>query len=202
VVAFVIAGLLLPPVTPALANERAIKSPKPELPAVENVKRIRLKPPALDPGALTPDVSKIRDSVIDLIDRLNLPISGNNPPSDDEGEFGMLSGESFFPLEYGRLSHASVPRLGPNENTGSSQYSLPIVAPPGRSGLDPKLELLYYSSFIKNEYLGLGWTTNIPYIERISRIGAENLYTDNYFFSSFGGELRAITCLLTSLSCG
>jgi hypothetical protein len=67
VVAFVIAGLLLPPVTPALANERAIKSPKPELPAVGNVKRIQLKPPALDPGALTPDVSKIRDSVNDLI---------------------------------------------------------------------------------------------------------------------------------------
>jgi Salmonella virulence plasmid 65kDa B protein len=92
--------------------------------------------------------------------------------------------------------HASVPRLGPNENTVSFQYSLPIVAPPGRNGLDPKLELFYYSRFIKNEYLGLGWTTNIPYIERINRTGAANLYTDNYFFSSFDGQLLAITVFL------
>ena len=76
------------------------------------------------------------------------------------------------------------------------QYSLPIVAPPGRSGLDPNLELLYYSSFIKSEYLGLGWTTNIPYIECINRTGAANLYTENYFLSSFDGELLAITVFL------
>jgi Salmonella virulence plasmid 65kDa B protein len=77
------------------------------------------------------------------------------------------------------------------------QYSLPIVAPLGRSGLDPKLELLYYSSFIKNGYLGLGWTTTtFPYIERINRTGTTNFYTDNYFFSSFDGELIVITVFL------
>ena len=49
---------------------------------------------------------------------------------------------------------------------------------------NPGLELVYDSSSIENEYLGLGWTTNISIHRRINRTGAENLYTDNYFSSS------------------
>jgi hypothetical protein len=75
------------------------------------------------------------------------------------------------------------------------QYSLPIVAPPGRSGLDPKLELPYYSSFIKSAYLGM-FVVQPGYIERTNRTGAANFYIDNYFFSSFDGELLAITVFL------
>ena len=64
------------------------------------------------------------------------------------------------------------------------------------------MALIYDSSFTKNEYLGLGWTTNIPYIERINRTGAENLYSDNYFFSSLDGELRAVTSSMEEMSMG
>ena len=52
------------------------------------------------------------------------------------------------------------------------------------------MELVYDSSFGKNEYLGLGWSTNIPYIERINRTGTDHLHTEGYFLSSLDGELR------------
>jgi hypothetical protein len=118
--------------------------------------------------------------------------------SDAESSSNLLTeDEPNFPFAYERLSHASVPKLTPDESTGALRYSFPIVIPPGRNGLQPELELTYDSSNSKNEYLGLGWATNIPYIERINRTGAENLYDNTYFLSSFDGKLREITATST-----
>jgi hypothetical protein len=121
------------------------------------------------------------------------------PPPEENGALSILSDDD-FPFTYERLNHSNTPKLTPNESTGAFQYALPILTPPGRNGLDPKLALVYDSSLTKNEYLGLGWATNIPYIERINRIGAENLYTDNYFSSSMDGELKAASSSMEVMS--
>jgi virulence plasmid B protein len=113
------------------------------------------------------------------------------PPPVNDGGFSILSADDDFPFTYERLNHANAPKLTPNENVGSFQYAIPIITPPGRNGLGPDLALTYDSSDSKNEYFGLGWSLNIPYIERINRTGAENLYSDNYFSSSLDGELKA-----------
>jgi hypothetical protein len=124
---------------------------------------------------------------------LTVSDTGTDEGSGEEGSLGLLTEEDPFPFTYERVSHASVPKLTPDESTGALRYSFPIVTPSGRKGLEPQLELLYDSRNTKNEYLGLGWSTNIPYIERVNRTGAENLYTDNYFYSSLDGELREVT---------
>ena len=199
VVAFVVAGLMLPPWLPLLRKKpsrrrRAFRSSKPGA-VVE-------RDPEGGPGKKPPITLKLPEQA--QPDQGTPPgldrNDGETPP--DDGGFGTLTEEDAFPFAYERLSHASTPKLTPNESTGALSYSIPIIAPPGRNGLDPKLELVYDSGFTKNEYLGLGWTTNIPYIERINRTGAENLYDDNYFFSSFDGELRAATSSMEEMSMG
>jgi Salmonella virulence plasmid 65kDa B protein len=123
-------------------------------------------------------------------------------PPDDDGEFSTLTEDDPFPFSYGRVSHTRTPTPSPDQSTGALQYTFPIIAPPGRNGLEPSLALVYDSSFDKNEYLGLGWTTNIPYIERINRTGAENMYSDNFFYSSLDGELREVTSEMEEMSLG
>jgi RHS repeat-associated protein len=204
VIILVAAGLMLSPIAPALAQEAASAETSPSETSVSGAVVDRdqsagttEKPPITlqlpeqsrsdqdTPGGREQDGGKRGDGA---------------PPED--GGFSTLSEEDPFPFTYERLSHASTPTLTPNESTGAFQYTLPIITPPGRNGLEPKLELVYDSSFAKNEYLGLGWSTNIPYIERINRTGAENVYTDNYFFSSLDGELRPVTSSMEEMSMG
>ena len=107
-----------------------------------------------------------------------------------EGTESLLT-EDPFPFTAARLSYDQKPTLEADENTGAFKYIFPIVTPPGRNGMEPDLQLIYDSSLNKNDYLGLNWTTNITYIERINRTGVENLFTDDYFSSSLDGELKA-----------
>lgn len=95
----------------------------------------------------------------------------------------------------GRKTHISTPDLSVEENTGAFIYTIPIVSPPGRNGIEPDLFLIYNSQNTKNEYFGKGWSINIPYIERINKTGTDNLYNDldDFFYSSFDGELIAST---------
>lgn len=81
-----------------------------------------------------------------------------------------------------------------DEQTGAASYSFPITLPPGRSGLQPNLALSYNSQNAdKESILGLGWNTPIAYIERIPRKGIDQLYDENYFYSSLSGEILPIT---------
>ncbi len=73
----------------------------------------------------------------------------------------------------------------------------PIAVPPGRSNLQPDVDLVYNS---QNSQLGgifgEGWSINIPYIERLNKSGVDNLYstsTLNYFMSSIDGEIVSTT---------
>ena len=106
-----------------------------------------------------------------------------NPPVEEEP----------FPFTPTRRNYDQKPTIEFDETTGAFKYIFPIITPPGKRGMERDLKLIYDSSLDKNEYLGLNWTKNIPFIERINRTGIENLYSDYYFSSSLDGELRATT---------
>ncbi|MFM2374197.1 MAG: hypothetical protein RLZZ234_192, partial [Candidatus Parcubacteria bacterium] len=73
---------------------------------------------------------------------------------------------------------------------GSLSFTYPITIPPGRNGMQPNIDLKYNSSFSDSEWLGAGWSINIPYIKRFNKTGTENLYgTSSVFYSSLSGEL-------------
>jgi hypothetical protein len=77
-------------------------------------------------------------------------------------------------------------------------YSYPIVIPPGRNGMQPPDLSLSYSSDDKRQdsIFGYGWSMNLPYIERVNKLGTNNLYNQDrdhtFFTSSFSGELLYI----------
>ncbi len=78
--------------------------------------------------------------------------------------------------------------------SGAFVYSLPIITPPGRNGVEPQLQLSYNSQNKDGSNLfGLGWSINIPYIERMNKDGADKLYSESYFVSSMDGELATTT---------
>lgn len=82
-------------------------------------------------------------------------------------------------------------------SNGSFQFSAPIVVPPGRNGMQPDIKLNYSSSPDREGGIfGYGWSLNIPYIERLNRLGTDKLFNQNkansYFYSSLSGELLPI----------
>lgn len=106
------------------------------------------------------------------------------------------------PVDYSldRETYQSGLRLQaqPNLYDGSFSYELPLTLPPGRDEMWFDLKLVYSSNDRSNlSPYGYGWSDNIPYVERINRKGANKLYTEDLFRSTFDGELKA-----TSTSAG
>ncbi|MBI5644839.1 hypothetical protein HY970_01960, partial [Candidatus Kaiserbacteria bacterium] len=119
-------------------------------------------------------------------------------PPDGEGGVPPPSGPESASSEndptYGpeRSAVASTLRVEPDKFDGSLSYQFPIKSPPGRNGLDPKLSIVYSSKNADDtSAFGYGWSTNIPYIERINRRGANRMFNDNFYSSSFDGEVVA-----------
>src|SRR3989344_3808742 len=75
------------------------------------------------------------------------------------------------------------------QTNGALTERVPIKVPPGRNNLTPDLTLTYNSQQLQDGPTGYGWSLSVPYVERLNKSGSERLYTDNYFTSSFGGEL-------------
>lgn len=89
----------------------------------------------------------------------------------------------------------SQPQAGVDQSTGALIYEYPIDLPKGRAEMTPELSLKYDSRNMSkpDSYVGLGWETSIPYIQRESLEGTQNLYTKPYFSSSMSGNLIAST---------
>jgi RHS repeat-associated protein len=84
------------------------------------------------------------------------------------------------------------------DEMGSLSYTVDIVSPPGRNNLQSNLKLAYSSQAGENaNILGYGWSTNIPYIERVNKKGFDTLFTDTYFTSSLSGELATTSATST-----
>jgi hypothetical protein len=74
----------------------------------------------------------------------------------------------------------ALDRVQAGNQTGSFQYSYPIAVPPGRSGIEPSLELNYDSSSRDNEStVGYGWSLSIPSIERANKKGTDHMYNSS-----------------------
>jgi RHS repeat-associated protein len=61
---------------------------------------------------------------------------------------------------------------GVSEKNGAATYSLPIVVPPGRAGMAPKLALTYSSQAPLRGGVAAGWTLDLPVIRRDFTNGA------------------------------
>lgn len=113
---------------------------------------------------------------------------------DGGGEMSLLSGgEDPSPtIDAPNLFtyNSAAPKV---EQSGALSHEIQLSIPPGRNNLTPSLSLFYNSQDLADGMVGYGWSLSIPYIERINKTGSERLYTDNYFSSSFGGELIAST---------
>ncbi|MBX4197798.1 FG-GAP-like repeat-containing protein [Candidatus Parcubacteria bacterium] len=83
-------------------------------------------------------------------------------------------------------------RLDTESLTGALSFEFSIAVPPGRNNLTPDIKLRYTSQPSEQvNVFGYGWSDNIPYIERLNRKGTDKLYTENFFYSSLDGELKA-----------
>jgi YD repeat-containing protein len=113
-------------------------------------------------------------------------------PIEEDPEMAAMEGISGPPEFIGKTSESSNSRVSSqvDDLTGSLVYEYPIIVPPGRNKMTPGLALTYNSAnSVDDSVIGSGWDFNIPSIERINRKGTNNLYTENYFHSSFDGEL-------------
>lgn len=74
--------------------------------------------------------------------------------------------------------------------TGAYLYSMPIVVPPGRNGLQPRLSLSYNSQNTdRGSLFGYGWNLAIPSISRMNHSGIDQLYINEHFETTMSGEL-------------
>jgi RHS repeat-associated protein len=89
-------------------------------------------------------------------------------------------------------SDSKVLRPNVDQSTGALIYNYPIEVPNGFNGQNPNLRLTYNSQDTKNDSaFGYGWSSSIPYIERINKRGVNDFYrgTGTDFTSSMFGEL-------------
>ena len=89
-----------------------------------------------------------------------------------------------------KLADVTLPNT--DKANGTFSYKYPITVPPGRNGLQPSVNLAYSSQEKKDGIVGVAWSVDTPYIERVNKQGLERLYTDNNFRSSMDGELVGI----------
>lgn len=81
----------------------------------------------------------------------------------------------------------------PDMFTGAYSYSVPLVIPPGRKGMQPSFEITYRSSG-SNGWLGIGFDINLGYIIRSTRLGPPtyNDTQDTYYFITNAGTTELV----------
>src|SRR3989338_9116695 len=98
------------------------------------------------------------------------------------------------PFRGGREAVSPKQSAGVGQSTGAMTYTYPLTMPPGRSGVQPNLSLNYSSDDKRQDSVfGYGWSMSLPYIERVNKLGTNNLYnqdrSNTFFTSSLSGEL-------------
>jgi RHS repeat-associated protein len=78
-----------------------------------------------------------------------------------------------------------------NRNMGQMQYSVPIEVPQGFPGMTPELALTY-SSGAGNSAVGVGWSLEVPSLERRTVRGLPAYTMDDEFAANGGDELVRI----------
>lgn len=120
------------------------------------------------------------ESSLNSVHQPNSLLSGGDPGTPTTQAPNLFSYQSIKP----QVDH----------NSGALIEKIPVEIPPGRSGLQPDISLQYNSQQLQDDSIvGYGWSLPIPYIERMNKRGTDNLYTDNYYYSSVSGELATTT---------
>ena len=104
------------------------------------------------PAFLSPNSTESNESVFSSMSAAS--VSGNI--GDNEMDVGNIA--------------APVPDS--YEFTGAVLYTIPIKIPPGRNGIQPKLNLTY-NSYKKNGWIGVGWDLGVSAIQRSTRKGVD-----------------------------
>lgn len=118
---------------------------------------------------------------------------------DNEGSLNSIAAGAAFgqlnPDSYRHDIEADQNLLGvsADDQSGALNYSIPIVVPPGRNGMQPGLSLSYSSQDQNLQSpFGYGWSVAIPYIQRLNKTGVDELYENHVFSSSLSGELVSL----------
>ena len=184
--------LILTPFAPVFAQVADTPAPVESAP-------IELDPPSdsseIIPAPETPslDATPAEDDSAKLDDELD-PVD-KEKPIDGEPEPESMSLVSDPGIAAPVISETTIKQQLPqSESTsGALVYRYPISVPPGRNGLQPDVQLIYNSQNTDlASVFGMGWSVDIPYIERINRDGTNNLYTESYYNSSLTGELISL----------
>lgn len=77
----------------------------------------------------------------------------------------------------GGALHGIGEKFAPDLHTGTGNFTVPIALPPGRSGFQPQLSLVY-STGNGNSPFGLGWSLSLPGVSRKTSKGVP-LYDDS-----------------------
>jgi RHS repeat-associated protein len=104
--------------------------------------------------------------------------------------------EAFFDMGYepksGSLSFNAT--SAHSSFTGAFVYDYPISVPLGRNGVQPNLSLTYNNQSVDPQsLLGIGWSLEIPQIERLNKHGLDQIYALNEFSSSLSGEIVPVS---------
>jgi hypothetical protein len=113
---------------------------------------------------------------------------------------------SLSPISAAAFGTGEITIPNPNALTGTGEASrvdgssgaltqhIPIDIPPGRNDLQPNVSLDYNSQSTQDSIVGYGWSLSVPYIERLNKTGAQDLYGSYpYYSSSIEGELASTT---------
>ncbi|MCP3943326.1 MAG: hypothetical protein GY710_17825 [Desulfobacteraceae bacterium] len=73
--------------------------------------------------------------------------------------------------------------------TGAATAAIPILIPPGRAGMQPKIAL-NYNSYQKNGWMGMGWDISMGAIQRSTKRGVD--YTANDYEVAMGGNSKLV----------
>jgi hypothetical protein len=79
-----------------------------------------------------------------------------------------------------------------NGNMGQMQYNIAVDVPEGFPGVTPELGL-EYSSGGGNTVVGIGWSMNLPFIERMTSKGLPEYVEGDRFVADGGTELVRVS---------
>jgi hypothetical protein len=186
-----------PPVVsaPATDTSATVEAPAVETSPVtpDNAAPTDTTPPAASPVSdITAPTDEVKAAPTDE------PTPTDVPKLTDAPLPKSLLDSSESPYEHQRQPVNTKLQINTDEPTGALTLSYPIKTPPGRNGIEPSLSLKYNSQSQENvNVAGFGWSADIPYIERINRKGAETLFSDFYFRSSWDDELASTSATST-----
>lgn len=148
------------------------------------------------PDPTKDDAPEIDPNVDPTLDPTKDILPDDEKPKDDEDPEEEMARSSIAAnsatASLATSGDSKVLRPNVDQSTGALVYSYPIEVPNGFNGQNPNLKLTYNSQDTKNDSaFGYGWSSSIPYIERVNKHGVNDFYggTGIDFTSSMFGEL-------------